>query len=126
MKIKVALIAQGIVSGVFGLGFIFLPVQAMGPFGPTEQMTEVFYFLTRGYGILVLSISVLCWMGLKITEKYAKRVLAVGIGTWALLNGILFIYGIASGIVSSFSWTQVGLELILAGLFISTFFNPEP
>lgn len=126
MKIKVALIVQGIVSAVFGLGFIFMPAQTMGPFNPGREMSEVFYFLTRGYGIVILSIAVICWMGLKITEKYAKRVLAVGIGSWALLNGVLFIYGTASGIVGAFGWSQVGLEFVLAGLFISSLFKAEP
>ena len=126
MKIKVALIVQGIVSAVFGLGFIFMPAQTMGPFNPGQEMSEVFYFLTRGYGIVILSIAVICWMGLKITEKYAKRVLAVGIGSWALLNGVLFIYGTASGIVGAFGWSQVGLEFVLAGLFISSLFKAEP
>jgi len=126
MKIKVALIVQGIVSAVFGLGFIFMPAQTMGPFNPGQEMTEVFYFLTRGYGIVILSIAVICWMGLKITEKYAKQVLAVGIGSWALLNGVLFIYGTASGIVGAFGWSQVGLEFVLAGLFISSLFKAEP
>jgi hypothetical protein len=65
-------------------------------------------------------------MGLKITEKYAKRVLAIGIGAWALLNGVLFIYGTASGIVSAFGWSQVGIEFVLAGLFISSLFRTEP
>ena len=126
MKVKVGLIVQGVLAVVFGLGFIIMPAQTMGPFSPGQELPEVFYFLTRGYGIIVLSVAVLCWMGLKITEKYAKRVLAAAISTWAFLNGILFIYGTASGIVSAFGWSQVAIEFIVAGLFISSLFRAEP
>ena len=60
MKIKVALIVQGIISVVFGLGFIIMPAQTMGPFSPGQELSAVFYFLTRGYGIIVLSIAGVC------------------------------------------------------------------
>ena len=126
MKIKVALIVQGIISVVFGLGFIIMPAQTMGPFSPGQELSAVFYFLTRGYGIAILSFAVLCWMGLKITEKYAKRVLAFTIATLALLSGILFIYGTASGLLSTIGWSQVAVEFIVAGLAISSLFRTEP
>jgi hypothetical protein len=126
MKIKVALIVQGIVSAIFGLGFLFMPAQAMGPFHAGREVTELFHFLTRGYGIIVLSVVAMCWIGLKVTEKYAKRMLAIGIGAWGLLTAVLFIYGIAAGIISTAGWMIVGIEFVLAGLFISSLFRTEP
>ena len=126
MKVKVALIVQGIVSGLFGLAFLLMPAQAMGPFHAGREVTAVFHFLTRGYGIVVLSVVAICWMGLKITEKYAKRVLAIGIGAWGFFTAVLFIYGIAVGLISQAGWIIVGVELVLAGLFASTLFRKEP
>jgi len=126
MKIKVALIVQGIISVVFGLGFLFMPVQMMQPYNPGQELTELFYFQNRAYGIAILSFAVLCWMGLKITDKYAKRVLAFTIATLALLSGIVFIYGSASGLLSTIGWSQVVVEFIMAGLAISSLFRAEP
>jgi hypothetical protein len=64
--------------------------------------------------------------GVRLTDRYAKRIIAVAFGTWTLATGVLFVYATTTSIVSGFGWSQVGINFALFALHVSTFFRTEP
>lgn len=127
MKMKVVLVIQGILATFFGLSFLIVPEIGMQPFlvGGAGG-SAVLYFLTRGFGASVIMIAVVSWAGLRLTDRYAKRIIAAAFGIWTLLNVVLFIHATASGIVPAFGWSQVGINSVMFLLYASTFFRSEP
>jgi hypothetical protein len=126
MKTKVVFVIQGILASLFGLSFVIFPEFAMAPFLGDRTVSASFFFLSRVYGAVIIGVAILCWAGLRITDVYAKRVIAAAIGTWALINGILFIFGTLGGAITSLGWSQVVLGFVLAALFGATFLTKQP
>lgn len=127
MKMNVVLVIQGVLATLFGLAFLVVPRMGMQPFlFGGEEASATYYFLTRCFGASVIVVAVLSWAGLRLTDRYAKRIIAAAFGIWTLLTGLLFIFATASEIVTAFGWSQVGINFVLFVLYVSTIFRSDP
>ena len=112
MKLSVLLTITGVVSIVFGLGFVLVPGRLASPYG--LELDEAGTMVLRLLGAAFLGYGALNWFARNTEESRARQaiVLAQSIG-----NAIAFIVALVnqlSGVPNAVGWVAVVIHLLLA------------
>jgi len=126
MKAKPLFIIQGALFAATGVMFLAVPVLAMDMFVGDMGVTPSFYVLTRMVGGTAVALAVILFGLAGIQEIRVKRVVAGAMVVGTLASAVLHAYGIMVNSIMAAGWIMVGIEGILALLFLSTFLTKNP
>src|SRR5436190_17367725 len=111
------------VLGIFGLGWLVAP-GAMGRYWHMAPGENLNYMGSR-YGVLLIGLAVTVWLGRRVPNTKARRVLMIGAFVSLALTTALSLYGaLALGLNA---WAPFIVELVLTlGLAWVLFIKPDP
>ncbi len=108
MKLNTLMIITAIVSLVFGLGFILIPLQSIGLYGSTLEGSGV--FVARYFGAALLGYAFLAWL----TRNTASRQVTAGFFAAMVLGFVVALYDAIAGTHNGLVWLNVVIYLLLA------------
>lgn len=113
MKLSTFAIIITILAFGFGLAFVFIPVKLMAFYGIALDNTGA--WMARYYGLANLFIGMIFWSysGVSAAAKSWPKLLMFSI-IYDVMQLILTLAGILSGLGNSMGWTTVALFAILA------------
>lgn len=116
MKSKTIFVVDGIVLLLFGLGFLFLPVQLISYYGADLQAPGA--ALGRFFGAAMLALAWITYRAKDIEQSILKgSVIQANILVWLLAAGIALL-GQFQGTFNLMGWSTIGLGLFFAAWFV--------
>lgn len=123
MKLNSFLVVKAIISLVFGIGFVLIPVVVWSFYGMTVDSVAV--FTTRFFGACLIGIGLICWFTRNADSDALKRII-LSLFVADTIGFIVALTGQLSGIMNAFGWIAVAIWLFLAlGLGYFRFIKPS-
>jgi hypothetical protein len=104
-----------IVTGLFGLGFLFAPAALLVTLGITVDSAAG--ALARLFGSLLIAQPFLLWFARKSNQPGYKLGVAYCLFTYFLISSILLVTFQLQGLLNGLGWVIIGLHAILAVWF---------
>jgi hypothetical protein len=109
---NVLFIVAMIVTGLFGLGFLFVPGALMAPLGVTLDATAGAF--ARLFGSLLVAQPFLLWFARRSNQPGFRLGVAYSLFTYFLISSILLISIQLQGLMNGLGWIIVGLHIVMA------------
>ncbi len=123
MKLSSFLTVKAIVSLIFGLGALLVPVTMAGWFGATLNPAGA--SMTSFFGALLLGVALICWSTKGAPESSLQKGVLLALFVADTLGFIVALMGQLSGLMNALGWVNVVLWLLLAlGLGYFRFIKP--
>ncbi len=100
------------VTGLFGLGFLFAPAALLAPLGVTPDAAAG--AIARLFGSLLIAQPFLLWFARKSNQPAFRLGAAYSLFTYFLISAILLISIQLQGLMNGLGWILVGLHAVLA------------
>ncbi len=97
-----------IVETIFGLGFLFVPGQLMGPMGVTLDETSITF--ARMFGSLIISIPFLVYFARKTTNREYRKGVIYCVLVYLFTSTIILLITQIKGLMNSLGWSIVFLN----------------
>ena len=112
MKLSTFLSIVGIVSILFGIGFVAVPAEVLAQYGvPGDQYT---IFMSRFFGGALVQIGMLVWLARNIVDSLGRRSIVLsGLIGMAIGFGVA-LCGQMSGVVNALGWSTVAIYALFA------------
>src|SRR5512135_1948669 len=104
-----------VVTGLFGLGFLFAPAALLGTLGVTLDAASD--ALARLFGSLLVAQPFLLWFARKSNQPAFKLGVAYSLFAYFLISSILLVGFQLQGLMNGLGWIIVGLHVVLAVWF---------
>lgn len=101
-----------IVTGMFSLGFVFLPTGLIAAFGVSSSAAVV--ALARLFGSALLAFPVMLWFARRSHSPEFRRAMLLGICLYYLVSLVVLLQAVLGGLMNSLGWSVVVLHLALA------------
>lgn len=125
MKLKTLLIINAVVSLLFGLAFVFAPVQTISLYG-NDAVGGQFKYVGQLFGSALLTFGVISWLARNLAESNARSAITLGFFFGDLVGFILALINQIGGVVNALNWSTVVIYLLLAlGFGYFQFLNPS-
>jgi hypothetical protein len=113
---------KAIISLVFSIGLILLPLPLMSIFG--VPLTGSGVFIARLFGVDMLGIGFVCWFIRKATDKLVSDII-LGLFVADAIGSIVILAGQLSGMMNVLGWINVAVWLFLT-LGLGYFYFVKP
>lgn len=116
MSYKLLFVLSAIVAVVFGLGFMFVPEQALPLLGTTEQYASTL-FAARFFGFAAFGLGLMLWFAKDTTDEKIQKNLGIANLLISVIGLILALYATmaSNAVIRTNVWVPIVLFL-LAGL----------
>ena len=111
MKVKPFLTFKAIITIIFGLGFLLLPVSSWGLFGISLNAQGI--LLSRYVGTGFVAIFLLCWLN-KDASPEAQKTTTYILAVTDTIGFVVSLVGQLAGVPSALGWMTVALWFVLA------------
>ena len=109
---NILFIVAMIITGLFGLGFLFVPAALLGTLGVTLDTAVT--AMARLFGSLLIAQPFLLWFARKSNQAGYKLGVAYSLFTYYLISSILLVTFQLQGLMNGLGWIIVGLHIVLA------------
>ena len=116
MKMRTLFIANAVIQFLFGVGFMFAPAILLGLFGTQTDTTGI--TLAHVAGGVILSLSIISWLGKDVESGPAQDAIAWGSVFFAHFQaGIFTLLAILSGTFNALAWSAVLMDVFFTVAF---------
>jgi hypothetical protein len=123
MKLSSFLVVKAIISLVFGIGFVLMPVIVWSIYGVTVD--SVGLLATRFFAALLIGVGLICWLT-RNADSNALKSITLSLFIADTIGFIVALAGQLSGIMNALGWIIVAIWLLLAlGLGYFRFLKPS-
>ena len=112
MKLKTLLTITAVVAFFNGGSYLIAPSATMVSFGLTTDSVGV--LMSRYFGASTLAIAVLSWLGRKLVDPQARRVLVIAFFVTFLIYLVVDLTGQFTGIMNPLGWSFVITDFLIA------------
>ena len=116
MKIKTLFIINAVVALVFGLAFVFLPVQTLSLYG-SDPVGGQFKFVGQLFGSSLVMVSLISWAARHSIDSNARNAIVFGFFVGDAIGFLIALINQISGVVNAMGWSTVIIYLLLAAGF---------
>lgn len=125
MKIRTWLLIKAWVDIITGLGFLILPVQAVGALGVATD--EAGLAVARFFGQAMFLMGLMLWMVRNVHEPRSQKAIASAVVVGDGVGAIVALRTTMVGTINAFGWVIMAVYIILAIGFALTIYRiPEP
>ena len=124
MKLSHVLTLAAVLSGIFGLAFVFVPVQLLSYYGSTAG--EPLELIGRFFGSALIGLAVMAWWARNAADSDARKALVLGFFVANSVGFIVALTGQLRGLVNTLGWSTVVIYLIMALGFAYFQFQKSP
>jgi len=121
MKVKPALIADGLNSFIFGLVFVFVPVFALSTFDISLSPDGIFF--VRIFGTTIIANALVNWLAKDAPPSLARRHIILGRTLSCAFATILFVVYLVQGFGNALTFIPFVVHLILTVWFGLLYFK---
>jgi len=123
MKIKTLFIIYAVISAVFGLTFVFVPVKTLAIYGITLGPGGI--TIARLFGAALLEFAFLSWFVRNLGQSETRKAIILALFIGEVIGFFVALFGQLSGAVNALGWSTVAVYLLLATAF-GYFYFSEP
>ena len=124
MKLSHVMILTAVLTGIFGLAFVFVPVQILSYYGNTAGAP--LELIGRFFGSGLIGFAVMAWWARNAADSDARKALVLGFLVSTFVGFIVALMGQLGGMVNALGWSTVAIYLILALGFAYFQFQKSP
>jgi len=111
MKLRTLMVIKSIITIVFGIGFVVVPVRVMSYYGVTLDPAGA--YMTRLFGAAFIVIGLLLWYGRKDAGSPALKAIVLGVFIGDIVGFVLALQAQLLGIVNALGWLTVAIYFFL-------------
>lgn len=111
MKLNIFLVIAAILYGVFGIGMVLIPGQVFTPQGIT--LNDGGQLLARTFGAALIGFAVIFWQARRSENSSALRPILLGNAIYILIEVIVLVLGVLSGVGNALAWPGIVIDLLL-------------
>lgn len=115
MKLSNLFTITSILSLVFGLVFVVVPVQAISYYGATLGVGGA--IMTQFYGAALIGIGVIAWYAREAEDSSARTAIVTGFFAAEALTFVVAVKAQLIGSANELGWTTVAISFLLAAGF---------
>jgi len=112
MKLRNLMVIKSIITIIFGIGFVVIPVRALSFYGVTLDPAGA--YMTRLFGAAFIVISLLLWYARKDAGSPALKAIVLGVFIGDTVGFVIALQAQLLGIVKAFGWLTVAIYFLLA------------
>jgi uncharacterized membrane protein YfcA len=105
------MVIKSIITVVFGIGFVVVPVRVMSYYGVTLDPAGA--YMTRLFGAAFIVIGLLLWYGRKDAGSPALKAIVLGVFIGDIVGFVLALQAQLLGIVNALGWLTVAIYFFL-------------
>ena len=110
MKLKSLFIFNAVVSLLFGLAFVLLPVQALSLYGVTVDAP--LKYVGQLYGSALLVFGLVTWLARDAGDSAARSAFILGMFVGSLVGFIISLINQLGGVANALGWLTVVIYLL--------------
>ena len=95
----------GVLSGLFGIGFVLAPAQVLIMYG--IESTPAVALASRLFGGTLLAVAIILWSARDFRDPAAVRAVLMASVTSDAVNFVVVLLAVISGTVNAFGWSTV-------------------
>ena len=111
MKLRTLMVIKSIITVVFGIGFVVVPVRVMSYYGVTLDPAGA--YMTRLFGAAFIVIGLLLWYGRKDAGSPALKAIVLGVFIGDIVGFVIALQAQLLGIVNALGWLTVAIYFFL-------------
>ena len=112
MNLRILMIINTIIAGVFGLAFVLIPWQVLSFYG-VQPNAEINY-VGELFGAALIAFAVLSWSARDTDDSDARRAIVRAFFFGDAIGFILSLIAQLGGVVNNLGWLTVVIYLVLA------------
>jgi len=112
MNLKTLMVIKAVVTLIFGVGFVLIPMTVMSWYG--LELGAGGAYMTRLFGAAFIVICLALWLGRKDAGSAALKGLVIGVFIGDVIGFIVSLSVQIKGLVNALGWLTVILYLLLA------------
>jgi uncharacterized membrane protein YfcA len=112
MKLRTLMVIKSVITIVFGIGFVVVPVRVMSYYGVTLDPAGA--YMTKLFGAAFIVIGLLLWYARKDAGSPALKAIVLGVFIGDLIGFVIALQAQLLGIVKALGWLTVVLYFLLA------------
>ena len=117
MKLKTLFIINAVVCLLFGLAFIFAPVQTISLYG-NDTIGGQFRYVGQLFGSALFTFGVMSWLARNATESSARSAIILSFAFGDLVGFVIALISQIGGVVNAVNWSTVAIYLLLGLGFV--------
>ncbi|HEY6451297.1 MAG TPA: hypothetical protein VIX87_01720 [Steroidobacteraceae bacterium] len=123
MKLRTFLSIVGVISILFGVGFVIVPVEMLAQYGVAADRSII--LMSRFFGTALIQIGLLFWLARSIIDSVGRAAIVLS-GLISMVIGFLVaLQGELSGVINALGWSTVVLYALFALGFAYFQFAPR-
>jgi uncharacterized membrane protein YfcA len=112
MKLRTLMVIKSVITMVFGIGFVVIPVRVLSFYGVTLDPAGA--YMTRLFGAAFIVIGLLLWYARKDAGSPALKAIVLGVFIGDLIGFVIALQAQLLGIVKGLGWLTVAIYFLLA------------
>jgi hypothetical protein len=113
MNLKNLFILNAVVCLVFGLSFVFVPVQTLSLYGD-DIVHGQFKYVGQLFGSALLVFSLASWLVRNAAESTARSAIILSFFIGDVIGFVISLINQIGGVVNALNWSTVAIYLLLA------------
>jgi hypothetical protein len=106
------LTVAAVISALFGLSFLLLPVQLLAVYGIALETNGA--WLGRYLGATYLGVGLMLWLARRTPQASAADAMLAGLFALTALGAVIALLHALSGLANALAWSTVVIYLLLA------------
>ena len=115
MKLKVIMVLNAVVAGVYGIAFVLAPAQVLSLYGVSGG--EPLSFMSQLFGAALIGIGLVTWLARNAAASDARDAIVLAMAIAFLVGLIVAVMGALAGFMNMLSWLTVGIYLFFTAAF---------
>jgi len=115
MSLRILMIINTIIAGLFGIGFVIIPWQMLSFYG--VQPDAAINYVGALFGAALIAFAVLSWSAKDVDDSDARRAIIRALFFGDAIGFILALIGQLDAVVNNLGWSTVVIYLFLAVSF---------
>ena len=112
MKLKTLMVINSVVTGIFGLAFVFMPERLLLMYG--NPVDAPMLYLGQLFGASLVAIAVLSWTARNAADSEARKAITFALFIGDCVGFIIALIGQLNGVVNALGWLTVVIYLLLS------------
>ena len=113
MKLKTLFVINVVVCVVFGLAFVFAPVQTISLYG-NDAVGGQFKYVGQLFGSALFTFGVMSWLARNSSESNARNAIILSFCIGDFVGFVIALISQLGGVVNALNWSTVAIYLLLA------------
>ena len=113
MKIKTLMIITAVITVLFGLAFIFIPVRFLELYG-SDTVNESMKYVGQLFGSALFTFAVLTWSARNSPDNEARKAIALAFCLGHTTGFVVALIAQFGGAVNALGWSTVAVYFLIA------------